>query len=173
MMGTRAAMYLVASLAPVLFAVVGAQQPTLLVTGATGRLGSELYSQAKALGNSKLSAIVKSMRPPPQQTARFWASLLVRFLKDAGVEAARGLVPSLFHHARTTHAVTPRRMVPGIRMPRHWQAQYTGSSQLTLPEEAIGKIIEYWDTTYIPPKQWGDTHPPTTRLRELDTHQFV
>ena len=36
--------------APVLLAVVGAQQPTLLVTGATGRLGAELYSQAKALG---------------------------------------------------------------------------------------------------------------------------
>ena len=40
--------------APVLLAVVGAQQPTLLVTGATGRLGAELYSQAKALGAEKL-----------------------------------------------------------------------------------------------------------------------
>ena len=55
-------MYLVASLTPVLFAVVGAQQPTLLVTGATGRLGSELYSQAKALSAfSEVRALVTNL----------------------------------------------------------------------------------------------------------------
>ena len=48
--------------APVLLAVVGAQRPTLLVTGATGRLGSELYSQAKALSAfSEVRALVTNL----------------------------------------------------------------------------------------------------------------